>query len=244
MPISVRFVAEKQPTDRAAEEVQEVQQGVQQAAADASVRKVGASLSGIVSAVALIFSGYSLWETSLKAPELRVFVPAVIQYAAPYTNSNFEMVSIPVTLTNEGARTGTVLSIGLEVTDPRTSQTKRFYAAELGRWTMERTRQGAYQHFAPLALAGRASRTETVLFYTRGDEEKPPQLIREIGPYKMKLTLEMAEAADAGFLDRLLGLRSPSLSFERELRFYDARAFNNGTLPMYAKDWQTSVSGK
>jgi hypothetical protein len=189
----------------------------------------GGKLAAVLSAVALVFSGYSLWETSLKRADVRVFVPAVIQYSAPYQNSNFEMIALPVTLTNEGARTATILSLELAVTDPRSNATKHFYAADFGRWTMERTRSGAYEPFAPISLAGRESRTLSALFYTRGEEEKPAQLIRDPGAYAFVLTLEQAES-NAGI----------SLAFERELRFYDARAFNSGTLAMYSKDWRTS----
>lgn len=201
----------------------------------------GGRIAAVVSAVALALSLYSLWESSLKQADLHVFVPPVIQYAAPYQNSNFEMIAIPVTLANEGAQTGTVLSMELAVTDPRTNQTKRFYSADFGRWTMEKTRAGAYQPFAPISLAGRASRTESVLFYTRGNQEKPEQLIREPGPYQFVLRLEEA-ISDGGFLDRLLSRRQGVLAFERELTFYDARAFNTGTLPLYAKDWRSSVN--
>jgi hypothetical protein len=221
---------------------QTAEQDKQQIAIE-SVRRSGDRIAAVVSAIALIFSAYSLWESSLKSPDVRVFVPPVIHYAAPYQNSNFEMISIPVTFTNEGARTGTVLSIGLEVTDPKSNETKRYYAAELGRWTMERTRSGAYQQFAPLSLAGRSSRTEAVLFYTRGEEEKPNQLIRDVGSYTLKLTLDLAEVEEFAWLDRLWKATTPSVTFERSLRVYDARAFTNGTLPLYDKDWQASVSG-
>lgn len=212
--------------------------------APARSERGGGRMAAIASAIALLFSGYSLWESSLKQPDVRIFVPPVIQYAAPYNNSNFEMIAIPVTLANEGARTGTVLSMELAVTDPRTNQTKHFYAADFGRWTMEKTRSGAYQPFAPISLAGRTARTETVLFYTRGDQEKPEQLIRELGPYRLVLKLEEAIVDDLGPLDRLLASPSGQVTFERELRFYDARSFTNGTIPMYAKDWRSTQSGQ
>ena len=80
----------------------------------------------------------------------------------------------------------------LAVTDPRTNETKHFYSADFGRWTMERTRSGAYQPFAPISLAGHSSRTESVLFYTRGEQERPEQLIREPGAYRFTLRLEEA----------------------------------------------------
>jgi hypothetical protein len=212
-------------------------------AIDTVVKRDGGRVATIVALIALLFSAYSLWETSLKQPDVRMFVPPVIQFSAPYNNSNFEMIAIPLTFANEGARTGTVLSMELAVTDPRTSQTKLFYAADFGRWTMEKTRAGAYQPFAPISLAGRTSRTETVLFYTRGDDQQPPQLIQATGPYQFKLTLEQAVADDLGVVDQWLATGPVSVSFERELRLYDARAFNNGTLPLYAKDWRSTQGG-
>ncbi len=191
----------------------------------------GGKLAVFVSAIALIFSGYSLWETSLKAADVRAFVPPVIQFAAPYQNSNFEMIAVPVTLTNEGARSATIVSMELAVTDPRTNQTKRFYAADFGRWTMARTRAGAYEPFAPISLLGRTSRTESVLFYTRGEAEMPNELIRQPGPYRFRLTFDIAESS-----------AKPAVSFERTLLGYDARAFNEGTLPLYSSDWRAADS--
>jgi hypothetical protein len=190
------------------------------------------SVSDVIAGVALLVSGYNLWQTRLKRADLKIFVPPVIQYSSPYQNSNFEVFAIPVTLVNDGAQTGTVLSIELAVTDPRTRSVKRFYSADFGRWTMEKTRAGAYQPFAPISLAGHARQTETVLFYTRGEEEKPQQMIFEKGPYSFRLTLDDGSRAD----------RQPSVEFVRELRWYDARAFNESTIPMYAPDWRSAVN--
>jgi hypothetical protein len=218
-----------------------VEQG-EEIAVDAVVSSEGGRFVTIISALALALSLYSLWETSLRKADLRLFVPPVIEYSAPYQNSNFEMIAIPVTLTNEGAQTGTVLTMELVVTDPRTNQTKRFYSADFGRWTMERTRSGAYQPFAPISLAGHSSRTESVLFYTRGKQEKPDQLIREPGPYQFTLRLEEAVGDQTGLLDWMWPRRPNVLTFERELLTYDARAFNTGTLPMYARDWRSTTN--
>jgi hypothetical protein len=201
-------------------------------------------LSALLSTAALLFSVFSLWESRLKAPDLRMFVPPVIEYSAPYQNSNFEVIGIPVTIANEGARAGTVLSLELAVTDPKTNQTKLFYSADFGRWTMERTRNNAYQPFAPIVLAGYSSRTETVLFYTRGEEQQPPQLIRETQAYQFTLKLEQAIVHDLGAIDRMLVRGPVSITFERVLPFYDARVFNRGTIQMYATDWRPTVSGK
>lgn len=204
----------------------------------------GGLAATLLSAVAVLFSGYSLWDSALRGADLRVYVPRVIYYAAPYQNSNFEIIQVPITLTNEGAQTGTVLHFDLAVTDPRTKQTKHFYAAEFGVWSMERTRTRSYTGFAPLSLAGRESRTESILFYTRGENEKPEQIIREVGPYEFTLTATLAK--DTAGLTGVSGgnggadTKPITVTFERELPFYDARSFENGTIFMPSKDWTSS----
>ena len=192
------------------------------------------TLSAVISVLALVFSGYSLWDSSLKAPDLKVFVPPVIQFSAPYNNSNFEVIEVPVTLLNDGGRTGTVLSMDLEATNAKTGETKRFYAADLGRWTMEKARANGFDSFAPIPLSGKASKTETVLFYTNGPAQKPDQLIREPGAYKFRLVLDEADVNDFGPLDHIFRRGPSQVAFSMELRDYDARAFQNGTLPLYS----------
>jgi hypothetical protein len=210
-------------------------------ARDGASHRVSNITTALVSLVALAFSGFSLWETSLKQADLSVFVPPVIHFAQPYNNTNFEVIEVPVTMVNDGARSGTVLGLSLAVTDPRSKATKLFYAADLGRWTMEQTRASAYKPFAPISVPGNASRTETVLFYTRGDEQKPNELIREPGSYRFELTLEQAEAgASPAWMEKLWPARPASVVFERALKNYDARAFNTATLPLYAPDWSTA----
>ncbi|MFT3730975.1 MAG: hypothetical protein QM780_06030 [Hyphomicrobium sp.] len=203
----------------------------------------GRSFSAAISALALAFSGYSLWDSSLKAPDLKIFVPPVIQFSAPYNNSNFEVIEVPVTLLNDGGRTGTVLSMDLEATNPKSGETKRFYAANFGRWSMERARALSFDAFAPIPLAGKSSKTETVLFYTNGPKEKPDQLIREPGTYNFRLVLDEADVNDFGPLDNFFHHRPAEVKFTMELRDYDARAFTVGTLPLYSTTGRSSKGG-
>jgi len=136
------------------------------------------------------------------------------------------VIAIPVTVANEGAQTGTLPSMELAVTDPRSNETKHFYSADFGRWTVERTRSSADQPFAPISLAGQMSLTESVLFYTRGEQARPQQLIRKLGTYRFALRVEEARSND-GLLDRPWPRRPATVSFECDLRSYDARAFNS-----------------
>ena len=83
-------------------------------------------LSDIVSAAAFAVSAFSLYQTTLKRASLKMFVSPIIRYASPYQNSNFEAFAVPVTLTNEGARTGTIVSMDLQVRAPGRNAIKRF----------------------------------------------------------------------------------------------------------------------
>src|SRR6266853_815941 len=121
-------------------------------------------LSDIGAGAAVVFSAYSLWQTSLKRPALKVFVSPVIRYASPYQNSNFEAFAIPLTVTNEGAQTGTVLSMDLVVKNPERSLSKRFFSADVGQWSVEKAQKGDFTPFAPIVLSGRSSHTDTILF--------------------------------------------------------------------------------
>src|SRR5215510_1605063 len=158
------------------------------------------SASNFFSVVAMLFSAYSLWETSLKRSILKVFVAPVIRYASPYQNTNFEVFAIPVTITNAGARAGTVMSVALEVTDPDKKISKRFYSANLGQWGIEKARKDEFRPFAPIPLPGRTSHTETILFYARNDE-KVMQIVQAAGRFAFKLTLDAALSEDFGFFD-------------------------------------------
>lgn len=207
---------------------------------DSAPRSSLPGLGTILSVVALAVSGFSLWESTLKQAKVSIFVPPVAQYSAPYSNSNFEVIGVPVTLVNDGARTATILALDLTVTDPRSGNKKRFYAADFGRWSMERTRTGAYQPFAPISLAGKTSRTESVLFYTRSDNEKPNEIIREVGTYQLEITVDVAESVIGNAAIRAIA--PPPLKFERELRYYDSRAFTSGTLSLFDPAFKNSPS--
>src|SRR5262245_21094678 len=173
-------------------------------------------LSDIFSAIALLASGYSLWHTTLKRSELSTFVAPVIRYASPYQNSNFEAFCIPLTIANDGARSGTVLALQLTVTDPQKNLSKRFYSANFGEWSIEKAQTGDFHPFASTVLAGGTTRTETIIFHPRHDE-KVMQIVQATGRFRFTLTLDTAPGEQSGMLDRLWRAAPKPLTFEMEL---------------------------
>jgi hypothetical protein len=159
----------------------------------------------------------------------------LIRYASPYQNSTFEVFEIPLTVVNEGARTGTVLSLDLEVMNPETRASKQFYSAGLGPWSMAKVHGEGLIPFAPFSLAGRTSQSATVLFYAREDSH-----IRQIaegpGRYQFALSLLTAHRSKN---------KSRPLEFGMNLPYMDHRAFTGGagTLPLHQPEWQSAASG-
>jgi len=199
--------------------------------------------SDIVSAAAFAVSAFSLYQTTLKRASLKVFVSPVIRYASPYQNSNFEAFAVPLTVTNQGARTGTIVSMDLQVRAPERNAIKRFYSADIGQWSIEKSRSGDFRPFAPIVLAGRSSHTETILFHARRDEPVM-QIIDKEGPYEFMLTLQTTLEEGLGFFGRLRQKPPRPLMFEMVLPVLDHRAFTSGsgTLPLHHKNFQTSIS--
>ncbi len=185
----------------------------------------------VFSGVAVLVSGYSLWQTSLRRADLRVFVPPLIRYASPYQNSFFEVFEIPLTVINEGARTGTVLSLNLEVRNPQTGASKAFYSAGLGAWSLTKVKGEGLVPFAPLSLTGRASQSAAILFYAREDSQVL-QVAEGPGRYEFAMSLLMA-------LRDGRSRRSQPVVFEMNLPYMDHRAFTagSGTLPLHHPEW-------
>ena len=183
----------------------------------------------VVSALALLFSGYSFYETVIRAPDLSIYVPPHIRYADPNRPDDpFEVLAIPLTVANDGARTGTAMAIELDVTNLRTNESKKFYAANLGTWggTPERA-------FAPITLTGKASYSETVQFFPRVGETVPRILDLEPGKYRLKLTLRDTSEG------RGWARGATPLEFEMQAGQMDYRNFSNGgTMELWAPNYQ------
>jgi len=128
----------------------------------------------VVSAVALLFSAYSLWETSLKQADLSVYVTGIVSYGRDTSDGvdvqptgGFEVLAVPVTIANGGARDAAVLSLQLDVRNAKTGLSARFegtYTADAAFFAG--TGGGRPKApFSALVIAGRTAWTGTVLFY-------------------------------------------------------------------------------
>ena len=143
-------------------------------ATHAAVHSGGVQVTAIFSAIALVFSAYSLWETSLKQADLSVYATGVVTYerdlsADEYIQpaGGFEVFAVPITIANAGARDAPVLALQLDVSNPKTGLSARFeatYTADAAYFAGT----GAKRPKTPLSalvIAGRSAWTGIVLFY-------------------------------------------------------------------------------
>jgi hypothetical protein len=188
----------------------------------------------LLSVVALVVSGYGLYESSLKAPDVAIYVAPRVDYTDPdRPESVLEVFVVPVTLANHGARSSTIHAIDLEVKNPRTGGIKRFYAARLGAWG-----ETPLRPFTPVALQGKASYSQAIQFLPRAEEKIGRVLDQEGGEYELRLRLDMSAAGT-----NPVGASEVSLSFKLRIGSLDYRFFSGkGTMEMWAPDYRSSAS--
>ena len=209
-------------------------------------RNVLAIVPTTISVMAFGFSTVSFYESAMKQADLAVFVPPVIHYGRD-GGGDVELFAIPVTITNNGARTGTVLSMDLEVerlgeVEKDLPKAKRYYSAYLGEHP--RSADATQRAFAPASIAGRQTYSETIRFYPAGNPL--PKLVQDAGEYRFKLQLNLAEQADPGFWDRRWSPKVNPVSFSLRLPWISDQqlGFRRNSIAMHAKDHRPTASGK
>jgi len=236
----------RRPTGRDANEI----------AIHAADHSWGSRITAIGTVVALVFSGFSLWETSLKQADLTAYVTGVLAYERDQTadvgtlpSGGFEVLAVPITIANSGARDGVVLAMQLEAKNLSTGLTARFaatYAVDGNYFAA--TGKGDKRPktpFSALVVAGRAAWTGTVLFYpvSYSDERAltPIMKIREFyQAMRVKYAKEMGDVVSMDPLRKKL----PDLPEWADSDAFEARVFtSNGNADVTLKLISPAPSG-
>jgi hypothetical protein len=182
-----------------------------------------------VSGAALLASVVSLWETTLKRPDLKVYVADSIYYTRdPW--GGYEVVVVPVTIQNSGARDDAVVALHLDVTTAAGTK-ERFvgtYTADAQYFgsidDVSNKKRRPKQPFAPLSVSGRGAYTGTVLFYTREYKEQPFLEPKS----KVELALRVVTPAPSGLLDRMLQTTPSAIMLHAEVPNYQVGMLYSG----------------
>lgn len=186
---------------------------------EAATHGTGSWLAVLISGLALTGSAVSLWETTLRQPEIKLYVSENIQYTRdPY--GPFEVLAVPVTITNSGARDGAVLSIQLEAKNSATGQTEKFKSSYVADAQYFGSRDDVAERlkrpkvpFAPISVSGRSAFTGTILFYRSGSSGK--NLIEPAS--KLDMTISVTLPAESGWLDKALATNPPAVTVKADV---------------------------
>jgi hypothetical protein len=195
----------------------------------------------ILSALALAISGMSYYESSLRTAELSVYVPPMIHYAR---DGEGDVFNVPITIANDGARTGTVLAMELDAENLRADaprKSARFYSAFLGDYPKDDTAPN--RSFAPLSIPGHGTFTETVRFYPMSEKTKP-YVVDDKGDYRFTLKLITVKPDRPDLVEQAMRTDPQPLTFQMRMPFISDQhlEFRRGTIAMTNTNWQPAVS--
>ena len=201
-------------------------------------------LTGIVSMVALVFSGLSLYETVLKQANLHLYVPDTIAYTRD-PNGSFEVIVVPVTVANSGARDGVVSALKLQVKNQETGRTRDFsasFVAAPGYFSIKedyaKGQSRPKSAFAPLNIAGRSAFTGTILFYPK--DYSKDRVVPGAGKFSMTLTATMDAVQDMGAIDRFWSTDIEPVNFSANLpivsRFFDGQMMTGRSVRLFVEN--------
>jgi hypothetical protein len=193
-------------------------------------------VAAAISAIALLFSAYSLWETSLKQAELSVYATGVVTYerdrsADDYIqpSGGFEVLAVPVTIANSGARDGPVLALQLDIKNPTTGLSARFraiYTVDAAYFAANGTKRPKTP-FSALVIAGRSAWTGTVLFYPESySNEKALTPVVKVARFVEEVRARYAAELGSSSSLSVLRAQKPNLPEFAELDAYDAKVLN------------------
>lgn len=147
---------------------------------------LSAGLATLVSVVALLFSGFSFYETVLKQANLRIYSPPLIHM---YREGYRDVLAIPVTISNDGAQRGTILSFDLTVKHRETNKVVQFQSLNFGD-----SPKGNKRLFNAITIPGRSSYSDVILFYAL----ETGAFMETTGGVKLPLRLTLKANMDQG----------------------------------------------
>jgi len=178
----------------------------------------GNRLATLVSAFAFAFSAVSFYETVLKQPNLRVYVTDTLAYTRdPW--GGYEVVAVPLTIANSGARDGAVITLELDVTNVDSGKSETFtsaYTADAqyfgGSDDVAKRIKRPKLPFAPLSIAGRGAFAGVILFYSG---EGSAKLVEPNS--KVELTLRVLTRAADGWLEAMFLAKPARIALQAQV---------------------------
>jgi hypothetical protein len=139
-------------------------------------------LAIIISVISFIISTVNVYVTNLKAPDLSMSIAPFIRQIVDNQSQN-EAFFIPVTLVNQGAKPGSLLSIELTVNYLPAGEQQVYYGQY---FAQENNSELLGSFFTPINLNGYSAVSRTICFYPQG--RRDGNFFSRTGTYEFTLT--------------------------------------------------------
>jgi hypothetical protein len=173
----------------------------------------------IISIVSLIISGITLYETVLKQPQPVMYAASNWRYTRLQAQGrDDELIVIPVSVANHGARPGVIRTFRLTLQKPD-AQPAEFESAAI--LTPERT----LQLFAPLTIAPHATSTVVLVFASRTAQGN--RYVSGSGAYAARLVMCPVRDRSLGPIDDWLAPEPAGLEVQLDITGVSVKLDNN-----------------
>ncbi len=147
-----------------------------------ALRSTREVLAIVISIISFIISTVNVYVTNLKAPDLSMIVAPYMRQVVDDISLN-EAFFIPLTVVNQGAKPGSVLSFELVATYLETGEQATYYAQYFSN-TNNPELLGRF--FTPINVAGYSTDGQTLCFYPLGEREG--NFFARTGTYAFSIT--------------------------------------------------------
>ena len=139
-------------------------------------------LAIIISIISFIISTVNVYVTNLKAPDLSLTIAPFVKQVVDNQSLN-EAFFIPVTIVNQGAKSGSLLSIDLNLSYVPTGEQQVYYGQY---FAQDNNSELLGSFFAPINLRGYSAISRVVCFYPQGSREG--NFFSQVGTYEFTVT--------------------------------------------------------
>lgn len=188
----------------------------------------------VVSVLAFGLSGWNFYDSSLAAASITYHVAPVLQYSTPDPAGNLEHIEVPITIVNDGAKPAVIAFVELTVIDGASKSAKGFFVRHIGRRLQQEIQSDPAQAllraqpFAPIAVLGKTSRTEVLIFANRLEKTNVARVVTKAGCYSLRFKMHIEAVEGVQLFGRAPPV--PDRTLQRSLPHYNR---SSGPLPMY-----------
>jgi hypothetical protein len=174
-----------------------------------------------ISLLALILSGVSIYQTTLKQPMPTLYMSGTVRFG--YDGQRNEIFAVPMTIVNHGPRDAVITRVTLSVIKSGTPNSSPvvFASTHFG----DEPKQGG-PLFTPISIAGHGSFSGSIVFARNAPEAGAAIPGRD--RYQFCVSIRTETGDDVGILSDFMTFRPSALRFTTDVPYFDKSQLERG----------------